>query len=80
MKKIILLALAAIMIVGCSSNNRTAPNCGTDYHVYVIDSCEYIGVINDVFSNREFNYLAHKGNCRFCAERRKKELREMFNN
>ena len=32
------------------------------YHTIVIDSCEYI---------EAFNKLAHKGNCRFCAERRR---------
>lgn len=37
------------------------------YRQVVIDSCEYI----------EGDYsLAHKGNCKFCAERRKKELKE----
>jgi len=30
------------------------------YSTIVIDSCEYI---------ETFNRLAHKGNCRFCAER-----------
>lgn len=39
----------------------------SEYRQIVIDSCEYI----------EANYaLAHKGNCKFCAERRKKELKE----
>ena len=36
--------------------------------LYVIDSCEYIGHINAF--NRDF--LTHKGNCKFCAERSKK--------
>ena len=34
------------------------------YSTIVIDSCEYISWGHG---------LAHKGNCRFCAERRKKE-------
>lgn len=38
---------------------------------YIIDSCEYIGYMY------MGNYtLTHKGNCRFCAERRKKESHE----
>ena len=37
------------------------------YEVIVIDSCEYI---------RGHYRLAHKGNCRFCVERRRKELAE----
>lgn len=41
-------------------------SCGVadGYFTIVIDSCEYI---------EAFNRLAHKGNCRFCAERRKKQ-------
>lgn len=35
----------------------------------VIDSCEYIS---------GYNRLAHKGNCRFCKERRQKELEEFM--
>lgn len=38
-----------------------------DYKIITIDSCEYITTINQ---------LAHKGNCKYCAERRKKELEE----
>lgn len=34
-----------------------------DYHTVVIDSCEYI---------KGFNTLTHKGNCKFCEERKKK--------
>ena len=32
------------------------------YHTVVIDSCEYI---------KGFNMLTHKGNCKFCEERKK---------
>ena len=38
------------------------------YSTIVIDSCEYI---------EAFKKLAHKGNCRFCAERRKKDTAEV---
>lgn len=44
------------------------------YQTIVIDSCEYI---------EAFNKLAHKGNCRFCAERHRsglKEIAELNNN
>lgn len=37
------------------------------YSTIVIDSCEYI---------EAYNRLAHKGNCRFCTERRRKELND----
>ena len=35
----------------------------------VIDSCEYIAWGRG---------LAHKGNCKFCAERRKQEIKEII--
>lgn len=77
MKKIIIvLCVLATLMVSCSypdenGNYSTIPYTsplGTDLYTVIIDSCEYI------------NYdrgLAHKGNCKFCAERRKREL-EVF--
>jgi hypothetical protein len=70
-KKIILLALTALMMVGCDWNSDYEVNPHKDgilYGVIVIDSCEYI---------RGTSRLAHKGNCRFCKERRQKELEEL---
>ena len=40
------------------------------YSTIVIDSCEYI---------EAFNKLAHKGNCKFCDERHKKEVKQQKN-
>lgn len=76
-KKIILLALTALMVVGCemkqTTENIEAPFGGniatTAYQTILIDSCEYI-----VGHSR----MAHKGNCRFCKERRQNELEELF--
>ena len=72
MKKIILLALSALMMVGCGNIENG------DTHI--IDSCEYIGYLGYGSSD----IIAHKGNCRFCEERdsikwekRKKELKEL---
>ena len=67
MKKIILLALSALMMVGCLSKRD-----GNDipYDVHVIDSCEYI-------DGGHIYGIGHKGNCRFCKERRQKELEEL---
>ena len=43
-----------------------------DYEVIIIDSCEYIR------GYRTLDYrLAHKGNCKFCKERRQKELEDL---
>lgn len=49
-----------------------------DYHVIIVDGCEYIekSYRYDVGSKygAMAGYVAHKGNCRFCKERRKQEL------
>ena len=74
MKKIILLALTAIMMTGCDKKNPDGTYTSLyEKRIYVIDSCEYIGVLDC----GNANYLAHKGNCRFCKERRQKELEEL---
>ena len=65
---LILLALTALIMVGCdynSNSNIDTKTEGTIYGTIIVDSCEYI---------RSYNRLAHKGNCKFCTERRKKEL------
>ena len=69
MKKIILLTLAAVIMVGCYTNKTYYSRTKT----YTIDSCEYIGYCEDTY----YDFLAHKGNCQFCAERRKQELKEL---
>jgi uncharacterized protein YcfL len=71
MKKIILLTLVTLMMVGCDYQNPdgsydTSKSLMTQ--TIVIDSCEYI---------EGYYTLAHKGNCRFCKERRQKELKEL---
>ena len=66
---IVLLALTAFMMVGCKEkvNYKVTDN----YYIIVIDSCEYV--------RYDFSYgFQHKGNCRFCKERRQKELEELI--
>ena len=85
MKRIILLALTALMMVGCGENENKK-----GYKFYkkkscnilcvVIDSCEYIvNTEKYAYAYTEGNYTtySHKGNCRFCKERRQKELEEL---
>lgn len=76
MKKIILLTLTALVMVGCSNKDKIMPD-GTytipEQRTYIIDSCEYIGYLG--FGNCDV--VAHKGNCRFCKERRQKEMKEL---
>lgn len=72
MKKVLLLALATIMMVGCDIRNSDGTYTPfAEIRTYVIDSCEYIGGLNNA------TFIAHKGNCKYCAERRKQELKEL---
>ena len=85
MKKILMITIGAIMLLLLSilicaavisadaapkndmeSAPKGSPASGY-YSTIVIDSCEYI---------EAFNRLAHKGNCRFCAERHRREIGE----
>ncbi len=77
MKKIILLALTTLMMVGCDEIKikehkqiKERPVSEWDNQVVIIDSCEYI-------SEEMRGLIEHKGNCRFCQERRQKELKEL---
>ena len=70
-KKLILLALTALVMVGCDNDGKPL-----GYTYLELDSCEYIAGLNQ---------LSHKGKCRFCEERdsikwekRKKELEELI--
>ena len=69
MKKFILLVLTALMMVGCSEEMDKSTEM-VQFKVLQIDSCEYLRV------DGYYGY-AHKGNCRFCKERRQKELEEL---
>jgi hypothetical protein len=40
------------------------------FEIHQIDSCEYLKV-------EGYYGIYHKGNCRFCKERRQKELEEL---
>ena len=74
MKKLLLLAFLATMMVGCDKKmpDGTYRNNGYSYRTYIIDSCEYFGVLDC----GNGNFLTHKGNCRFCAERNRRIIRE----
>ena len=77
MKKIILLALTALVMVGCSFRS------GQDISnkIITLDSCEYIQYWTGDYNQN----IEHKGNCKFCKERdsikwekRRKELEELI--
>lgn len=99
MKKIILLTLTALIMIGCDTRTEEQryndylqeqnevkrqiayQNRWKGYSVIIVDDCEYIVKTIDVapgcYSATQSGYLAHKGNCRFCAERKKQELESL---
>ena len=70
MKKLILLAFTILMIVGCE---KKVAYTADETKVVIIDSCEYLKCYTYGFSCYVYS---HKGNCRYCAQRRKAELEE----
>ena len=92
MKKILILSiLFAISFVSCSDTSHnietqkhenhetgevTYVARDVTFHVVEIDSCEYL--IGDSYGGYHgYGYLSHKGNCKYCAERRKRELQSL---
>lgn len=73
MKKIIILALTALMMVGC--NRPETIDTKEGLKIVNIDSCGYIECLTYGFNSCVYS---HKGNCRFCKERRQKELKELI--
>ena len=79
MKKIILLTISVlILVIDCFlcilllNQRKKVMQERIEWHnpTVIIDSCEYI------YEKTE-RFVEHKGNCRFCAERRKQELKEL---
>ena len=80
MKKLVLLALTAMMMVGCDlSKQELEHNLSVDgYILKEIDSCEYFMVHLTNYTHGGGFLPVHKNNCKFCAERRKQELKELI--
>jgi len=83
MRKILTLALFAMLLSSCAlpqdENEKTAIMANgeqfyEDFTVVVIDSCEY--VISTSIGNR--GYMAHKGDCKYCAKKRMEEMRKVL--
>lgn len=80
MKKLLLLALATMMMVGCEYKTTAEIEEAkrlNGFNIIIIDSCEYLKS-KEVDGYAGFGFFAHKGNCKFCAERRKQELKELI--
>ena len=68
-----LLVIATLMIMGCDQQ-QIANSITKDYFgICVYDSCEYL-----IAMNGYEGFLAHKGNCKYCKERRQKEVEELI--
>ena len=80
MKKLLLLTLTAITMVGCDlSKQELGHNLSADgYILKEIDSCEYFMVHLTNYTGGGGFLPVHKNNCKFCAERRKQELKELI--
>ena len=69
MKKLVLLTLAALMIVGCNYNPPDYQRIDK-WQILELDSCEYIQADG-------YHGYVHKGNCRFCQQRMRKLMMEV---
>jgi len=68
MNKFAYVLLASIILLGCEKDGETISAInGFNIKTYTIDDCEYIGDVRGYDSD----FLTHKGNCKFCAERAK---------
>lgn len=82
MKKLFIITITLLILNSCSSNLNKRPyddiypiiskvqsNNETivNIRLYIIDSCEYIGRVNNTFAD----YLTHKGNCKYCLQKTK---------
>ena len=80
MKNIILLALTTLIMVGCEYKSEAEIEEAerlSGFNIVVIDSCEYLIMSKSVYQ-AGYGYFSHKGNCRFCKERRQKELEKLI--
>lgn len=70
MKKLILFLALALVMCGCNKHIENTFRVGTNnYDVIIIDDCEYL---------KAGAAFTHKGNCKYCAERRKKEQEKLI--
>jgi len=74
----IIALLAIVLFINCETYSNEVKNVigNSKYNreVVVIDSCEYL--VN--YTYRRNYVLTHKGNCKFCQERTKKWMQEIY--
>ena len=70
MRKSITFIIALLTLTACigTRKTKTIDNVsGTAFDVIEIDSCEYI-----IGTAGYMGYMAHKGNCKYCEQRKKR--------
>lgn len=72
MKKLLFVLLFGFALTSCDTTVKTKQDstqtwCGKPIQVVEYDNCEYV-----YFSNGNMSWGAHKGNCKYCAERNEK--------
>ena len=70
MRKAIIFIIALLMLAACNETRKTKTVdnvSGTAFDVIEVDSCEYL-----ISSAGYKGYMAHKGNCKYCEQRRSK--------
>ena len=85
MKKFLILLFAVALFTACDESNRYETQVvetetgetvykvdGVTLHVVEIDGCEYL-IGHYWIGDNGYGYLSHKGNCKYCEERRRAE-------
>ena len=75
MEKIICLIFTVLAIVSCEHRTEAEREeakrlCG--FNIVIVDSCEYL-IKEETGGYQGYGYFAHKGNCRFCKERKERK-------
>lgn len=65
------ILFVSVLICSCESPKIENDEQVLEYDVIEIDSCEYIMVQSETYA---LTSIAHKGNCKYCQERRKHEF------
>ncbi|MBO5631397.1 MAG: hypothetical protein J5965_20205 [Aeriscardovia sp.] len=67
---LVTIILAVLLLMSCEAKNPDGSidaERSLEFSIVRVDSCEYI---------RYWKGIAHKGNCRYCAERNRRIIRE----
>lgn len=78
-RNLILLAITTLMVVGCYQSKAYYKKNIELVGGYRLETIEYQGCEYIVMQShwKQHGTMIHKGNCRFCAERKKQELKEL---